>query len=199
MISRPIKAGAVAAIVAVAAYWYWSPLLAVRQMQSAAQNRDADAFNEHVNYPKLRENIKGQFSAMFTDKLSAPTGSHSALALAGATFGAKLGMVMVNQFVDTMLRPDTVMLAMRDGRFPRSAKQSNGTATPADGQTAAAPKSAGGDKPKWVYERQGPNRVIAYSTAAEDESRGKFTFVLQRSGFATWKLTEVLLPALNNN
>jgi hypothetical protein len=40
------------ALLALAAYWYWSPFLALKQIQSAARAQDADAFNRHVDYPR---------------------------------------------------------------------------------------------------------------------------------------------------
>lgn len=201
MTSRSIKAAAVVAVVGIAAYWYWSPFLAVRQMRTAAQEGNAGAFNEHVDYPKVRESIKGQFSSMFEQKSALPADPHDRLAQAGAAFGARLGMVMVNQFVDAMVRPETVMRAMEYGQFPDKSAPP-GAAAPQDGaaadvrtDTAQAPADAapGQSKPKWRYERKGVNKVVAYSTAEEGQGRGKFAFVLQRQGFADWKLTEVLL------
>ena len=48
---------------------YWSPILALRSLQTAAQDGDAEAFNEHVDYPRLRDSVKGQFSATLAQKL----------------------------------------------------------------------------------------------------------------------------------
>jgi hypothetical protein len=59
------RRGAVAAVVAVllgmtalAAYWYWSPLLTMRTMRAAAEEKDADRFNQYVDYARLRESLK---------------------------------------------------------------------------------------------------------------------------------------------
>jgi hypothetical protein len=201
MTPKAIKAAAAAAIVAVAAYWYWSPFLAVRQLQSAAQNRDAGAFNGHVDYPKLRDSLRGQFSAMFTDKLAKPADSRSDLAKAGAAFGTRLGLVMVNQFIDAVARPEVIMQAVEDGRLVRKPKQSAGTRQQAAGNLAGplGVESKVG-KPTWTYERQGVDQLIAYATdpkKPDDGNPAKFALVLQRSGFANWKLTEVRLPGLH--
>jgi hypothetical protein len=48
----------------IGAYWYWSPHMVLYEMAKATKNKDADALNEHVDYPKLRESIKGQLSAI---------------------------------------------------------------------------------------------------------------------------------------
>jgi hypothetical protein len=64
-----LKAAVVVAALAVPAYWYWSPYHALHSMKAAAQARDADDFNQYVDYPKLRESLKGQFSAMMAESL----------------------------------------------------------------------------------------------------------------------------------
>ena len=202
MTSKKIKIGAVFAILAIAAYWYLSPYLAMWQLKSAAQSRDATAFNEHVDYPRVRESLKEQFSIMFANKFGRPDGSGNAMAGVGAAFGAKLGMVIVNQFVDAIVRPETLMRAMQRGQLSPKSKEPSDTpidsADNADRQSGVEPKS---NKLKWDYERQGVNAVFAYAIDPKKPDEGnqdKFGLVLQRSGFATWKLVEVRLPAMNN-
>lgn len=195
MISRARKTAVVVAIAAIAAYWYWSPYLTVWQLQSAAQNRDADAFNRHVDYPQLRESLKGQFSSMFADKLGQPGND---LAKAGSVVGSLIGMAVVSPFVDAMVRPETMMRAMQDGHLsPKSAPDASAEAgsevrTDAD----RAPPAA-----KWTYRRHGVNQVIAYASDVRQPDQpdaDKLALVLVRSGFANWKLADVRLPALNN-
>jgi hypothetical protein len=172
------------------------------QLKSAAQNRDAAAFNEHVDYPRIRESLKGQFSILFANKLGKPVGSDSTTAGVGAAFGAKLGLIMVNRFVDAMVRPEILMRAMQLGRLaPLKGEHTRSAPTKSagipDGETGVETK---GGKLKWDYERQGMNTVFAYATnpARPDEmNQEKLGLVLQRSGFATWKLVEVRLPAAN--
>jgi hypothetical protein len=169
---------ATAAVFAIiAGYWYWSPLLSVRQLQSAAVERDASAFNHHVDYPKVRESIKGQFSPMFEDKPGQPADGGSS----GAAFGKKMGMGMVNRYVDGALRPDMLMRSIALGQLSRSP----GNAP--KGQALAA-------KSPWHYERQGLNQVLAHVVGTDRNAQPPLGMVLQRSGFATWKLTQVLLP-----
>jgi hypothetical protein len=170
---------AMAAFAAIAGYWYWSPLLSVRQLQSAAVERDASAFNRHVDYPKVRASIKGQFSPMFADQPGQPADAGGS----GAAFGKKMGMGMVNRYVDGALRPDMLMRSVTLGQLSRSPRN--------------APKDqALADKSPWHYERQGVNQVLAHvvGTGRSDDAQPPLGMVLQRSGFATWKLTQVLLP-----
>ncbi len=205
MASKAIKAAAVAAIVAIASYWYWSPFLTVRQLQSAAQKKDSDAFNEHVDYPKLRESIKNQYADRLTDKFgkAADADPDNDFAKLGAAVGNLIGRAVVNPVVDAMVRPEMIMQAMQYGHLSitRKDKQPGDTLPKSEGNPDIPPRAKrSDDKPKWVYERKGPNQVIAYATdpkRPDRENEEKFGLVLQRSGFANWKLTEVRLPALS--
>ena len=167
-------------VAAVGGYWCYSPHLALKAMQTAAQEKDADKFNEHVDYPKLRESFKGQMSAMMAEQLG-KTGGSGAEAL-----GTMLGAAMANQFVDALVRPEVVMRAMQSGEFsPKSASKS-------------APSSEG-KKPSCTLERRATNKRIAYATAPDLADKSKFLgVVFERSGFADWTLTEVRFPPDRN-
>jgi hypothetical protein len=200
MRSRASKAALVVAIAAIAAYWYWSPYITVWQLQSAAQHRDADAFNRHVDYPALRESLKGQFSAMFADKLERPEND---LAKAGSAIGTLIGMALVSPFVDAVVRPETMMRALQDGHL--SPKIVPGDDASARAGSEAQPPAVQSQQPqqeasKWSYRRHGANQVIAYANDVQkpdQPERDKLALVLQRSGFANWKLADLRLPALN--
>ena len=184
--SRIAAAAAALLIVAIGAYWYWSPYVAMSSMRSAAEVKDGDAFNQYVDYPKLRESLKGQFSAMMTKELSKqPTGGDD-FANAGAALGTMLGLAFVDKFIDAMVRPEFVMQAMAEGKLQNPAG-------PAQGSTGTAPKAQ--DEVKWSVERKGVDRVIArgvQGNTALEESPG---FVFDRTGFASWRLTEIRFPA----
>lgn len=200
MTSKSVKLVALAAVVAIAAYWYWSPFLALRQMQIAAENRDADAFNQRVDYPKVRESIRRNFSAMFEDKL-AKTGSGDPLARAGAAFGARLGGVMVDRFLDAVVRPEMMMRAMQSGYLSPVADKPPSDASQPGSEPDGDPAKR---KLTWKYERQGLDKLVLHATQAEetgvlDRKRLGLGLVLERSGFATWKLIEVRLPGVNDN
>lgn len=200
MAAKAIKTVAVAAVVAIAGYWYWSPFLTVRQLQSAAQKKDAEAFNEHVDYPKVRESIKSQYSARVANEVSKPADADNVFAEIGAAFGNMIGMAMLNPIVDALVRPETIMQAVQSGHLSIIVKQTPITPAQSAGNTDNRASAEANDyRPKWVYERKGVDTVIAYATDPEKpdaKNQEKFGLVLQRSGFANWKLTEVLLPAL---
>lgn len=171
---KKLLSACVLALAAVGAYWYFSPYLVLWDMAAAAKAKDADAFNEKVDYPRVRESLKGQFSAQMAKKIGEPSSNpFSAL-------GTMIGMAMVGPMVDALVRPEMVMQMMKEGKV----KTNKPASEPAQG--------AGDSEPQWVIERRGVDRVIATpqkgaaSAAADDLS-----FVFERSGFATWKVTEI--------
>ena len=159
----------------VGAYWYLSPYVALQSMAAAAKAKDADKFNANVDYPRLRDSLKGQLSAQVAKTVGAQSANpFSAL-------GAMLGMAMVNQMVDAFVRPERVMQMMKDGQIK---------ADPPAAASSASP--SGEDEPKWVLERQGFDRVIAIpQKGAVPVMADQLRFVFERSGFANWRLTDM--------
>lgn len=182
-LAKIVSAGCTVAVASIAAYWYWSPYLAVKQLHAAAQAKDADAFNDRVDYASLRESFKGQFSAMLTDKLGKTDDTKTGF----AAMGAALGMLMANQMIDALVRPETMMRVMQEGKM----------APKVDG--APSNEASRQEKPEWQFERKSIDKLIAYPKKAgttPGEGEKQVGFVFQRSGFATWKLTELRLPNL---
>jgi hypothetical protein len=178
---------AVLLALAVAAYWYWSPYVALHQMRNAALKQDADTFNDHVDYPKVRESLKGQLAARMTGGLAAHPRSDNPLENAGAALGSMLGMALADKAIDALVRPETVMQAMKNGSLRVRTD---------DGQGQSGP---GGDantkKPDWHIERTGADRMLVLvNPRASAPGKEAAAFVLQREGFAHWKLTGIRLP-----
>ena len=198
-VRRLVLATALAVLAALAAYWYWSPFLAVRQLQTAAQEGDADTFNAHVDYLKVRESLKGQFSALVAQKLGTQDSSNPFAAL-----GSLIGLGLVNQLVDAMVRPETVMAAMRNGHLakpapaPTPAPQPGSEAPSASTVTPPSSPQAPEKKARWTIDRQGASKMTAYAVdpAKPDEPNSeRLGLVFERSGFVDWKLTEIRMPA----
>jgi hypothetical protein len=170
-----------ATALSVGAHWYYSPFLAMDSMVSAAKAKDADKFNEFVDYPSLRESFKGQFSAKMAEVMGKQSSNpYSAL-------GTMLGMTMINQMVDALVRPELVMRMMEEGKAQQPNKSASGKQPTDESETKA---------PKWEFERKGTDLVLATPTQ-KDSSDSQPVFVFRRVGYANWKLTEVRLPAVN--
>lgn len=177
--SKAVVAAVVVAAACIGAYWHYSPYLAMKSLRAAAEARNADAFNEKVDYPKLRESLKGQLAAMVADNLgtgASPGNQFEAM-------GSAMALALINPLIDAMVRPELVMKAMSKGEL--SMKPTRAEA----GQPAEQER-----EPKWDVERVSMNKVIAYAQDAKDSGTAKFGAVFERSGFADWKLTGLSLP-----
>jgi hypothetical protein len=177
----------VAVICTFAAYWYWSPYLSIRQMQAAAKAKDADGFNDHVDYPKVRESLKGQFSAILTEKMDRTTDSGKPF----SALGNMLGLAMVDKIVDAMVRPEMVMRGMQNGQFGPRTQQPSG-----DAGDSSQPGNGKGEKPQWTFERNGLDKLIAYTKDDAEPGEKKVSLVFERNGFFNWKLTEIRMPSI---
>jgi hypothetical protein len=182
--NKTIKPAVLAVIVATGAYWYWSPYVAVRQLKSAAENGDADTFNEHVDYPKLRESLKGQLAAFMADQMASNTSSGDSAGAAGAALGSMLGMALMDRMVEAFMRPEVVMRAMQEGKLKPSADSGK-----------QAPTSSKQEKVDWSFERKGVDKLIAYGSQASEPANKRVGIVFERTGFVNWKLTEIRLPS----
>lgn len=179
----------VVAAAAIAAYWYWSPYVVMHQIRTAAIESDADSFNDHVDYPQLRESLKGQLSARITGELANRSGSGNAMEQAGSALGGMLGLALVDRMVDAVVRPEMVMRAMQQGRFQ-----------PQDDSQQQDDKGAGAEAPpkkkaSWHVERKGVDKVFIHVDDGDAASnKPGAAFVMRRDGFANWKLTDIRLP-----
>lgn len=127
----------IAAAIGLGAYWYWSPFLALHEMRSAVHDADPDEFNEHIDYPKLRESLKGQLSSLLARDVMKASRDGSAIERGSATLGGMLGLALVDRMVDAIVRPEAVMSAMQNGTFklrqePESSGERMRTAAEAD-------------------------------------------------------------------
>lgn len=124
----------------------------------------------------------------FTEHMASQQSPDNDFAKAGAALGAMLGMAMVDKMVDAFVRQETVMRAMQEGKMmpkpqAQSASEPGSTAEP-------------DNKVSWQSERKSVNKYIAYASKPGDTTDQRIGLVLERSGFATWKLTEIRVPAL---
>lgn len=186
--SKTLYAALLVAVVGgAAAYWHYSPYLAIHGMQSAAQEGDAQAFNGYVDYPKLRESIKGQFTVALATSVEQSKAQPGMAAL-----GSAMAMAMINPMVEAMVRPEVVMAAMT---------RSNLELNPTEGSPGAASTQSRDvsfrNEPKWASARDGFNRFVVYPVKEGETVDERVSAVFVRSGFADWKLSELQMPRLN--
>lgn len=195
---RWIKATGLTLVLAVAAFWYWSPLLTIHQMREAARAGDADAFSTHVDYPKLRANLKVQFSASFTQQDSDTSQPQSGWAKAGASLGRMLGTAMVDGLVETFVRPEVVMRAMQQGQLmPKTGAPSHPTPEGQGGSGRPDGTASTTQKPQatWWTEHQGVNTFILHVRGEGQPEDRDVGLLFERRGLFSWQLADLRLPA----
>lgn len=207
MTRRTTRTIAVIAALALAlsgiAYWYWSPLIALQQMQAAAKAHDAPSFNDHVDYAKLREDLKRQLGARLADAIGT---QGSDAQRAGTSLGTALGTALVDRMVDGLVQPDTVMQAMRADQAVDWLEQLPGVKAAKPAKPAKSADAADSTQRRaidWRLDREGADRVVAYAVApkaadaaasAGQSPPSGIGLVFERSGLAGWKLSGVRLP-----
>lgn len=163
---RKIVAVIVILLIAAGAWWYASPLWTLHAIQGAAKAHDADRLSAYVDYPALRQDLKGDLGAyMMSESPKSPQGG-------GANLGAAIAMAFLGPVVDAVVTPQGVaaMFAQQD-KTPNAAK--------------AVPVSTG-DHP--VIERDG---LDSFRVHGKDAAQGALVF--HRYGLG-WKLAGVDLP-----
>lgn len=162
--------------IGVAGYWWYSPILVLHRMQDAAARNDPDGISEHVDYPALRESLRGQYATSLAKHIGQPADNPL------SALGNMIGMAVVDQVVDTMARPEAIAAAMTTGRMrPQLA-----ASAPAPGE----PRK----KLEWDTQRKGLDRMTAFPHDPGQPADAKAPgFVFVRHGFADWKLSEVRL------
>lgn len=166
-------AGAAVVGLAAAGVLYASPYLALRSIGKAIDNKDADAVSEYVDFPALRESIKGQMLVKIQRDLQAPEMKDNPF----AGFGQALAMGMLNQAVETLVSPAGVMLMLENGKPGK----------PADVAAAGmGVDTHGGERRKdFVVRYQGWSKVFVHPKGEEGG------FVFKRDGLMGWKLVAV--------
>jgi hypothetical protein len=174
----------IAAIAIVVACYGYSPYQTVHAMKTAGENRDGEALAEHIDFPSVRQSLKEQVNV----KLEKMVNDDSAENPIGA-LGAALGGMLVDKLVDAYVTP-AGLIQMMKGDTPEDVV--------ADGITSDVTGRDG-----TTQNKQKPFQNASYSyeslntfaaTVKDDKSGDEISFILTRSGFANWKLTEIQLP-----
>lgn len=176
--ARKLVLGAAGVAVAAAGWIYASPFLAMRSIANAVQAKDSAAVSAHVDFPALREDVKGKL--MLKMSKSMDVGTSAGTAIAG--FAQVVAGGVVNQLVETFVSPAGVMFMLEKGRP---------TVRPAIAKPGAAPAPPSGEnKPTYSITYQGWSKV----RVSRDGQPGGFIF--RRDGLTSWKLVALDMPEL---
>lgn len=95
---------------AAAAWFYFTPYMAVNKLQAAAEAGDAQALNEMVDFPALRTSIKSEVQGSVARGIQKDGGPFAAL-------GAAVTGVIVEPVVNAAVTPEGIGMLMK-GRTP---------------------------------------------------------------------------------
>ncbi len=188
---------AVAAVLSVAAAaLYASPYWTLRTLHAAVQDQDATTVAKHVDFPALREDLKGQLLLKMQRDMAARPGVESQ-PLSG--LGQMFAMGLVNQMVDGLVSPTGVALALKNGAVLRGIAGG----IPVDGTQAPHGAESGDGAPQPPPSAPQPQRrdfTLRYDNWSTVQVRPKDGtsdgFTLRRDGLVSWKLVAMDLSVL---
>lgn len=107
------KIAAVAAVlivIASGALWYFeSPAWTLKGMKDAAQSHDADALNDYIDYPALRESLKAELMAQMMAEAQKDKSGFGA-------FGVTIGSALMRPMIDGLVSPAGMRAALLANR-----------------------------------------------------------------------------------
>jgi len=205
--TRPMAITLVVVVsVAVLAYAYATPYLALERLKRAADARDAQTVNQYVDFPALRDSLKQQVVGLFERRLAGSAAHGNPL----AAIVAMVGTAVIGPLVDAYATPDGVA-ALLNGMPPRgepgerppappdanaatgdAANAGSAAPAPAPQPNAQAPANtpaAPPQPPQTTAGYRGLNEfVVTYQHGVGD---ARYSAILRREGLFTWKLAAV--------
>lgn len=154
---------------------YFTPYLALNRLQKAAQRGDEQAMAELVDFPALRESVKGNVRGAVAHSV----GGHNPIGMLGGILaGAVAGPV-----VDAVVTPEGIA-ALTHGERPGTVHQ--------------------GDSEKWRQVRMSGMRVkrgyegfdlFVVHFVSKENGRERMALLMRREGIAHWRLSGIRIPS----
>ncbi len=189
---RAITAAAFLTVAAGAAL-YASPYWTLRILSTAVQAQDAATVAKHVDFPALREDLKGQLLLKVQREMAARPGVESQ---PFSGLGQVFAMGIANQMVDNLVSPAGVALALENGAVLRSIVKgipAAGSQVPQEAESAGGRQGSQSQNPQRDYTLRYQNWSTV-QVQPKDGSGGGFT--LRRGGLLSWKLVAMDLSVL---
>jgi hypothetical protein len=153
---------------------YASPYWTLHRMKTAIVEKDADRFSSYIDFPALRDSVKGQLMVMMNKRMSGPDMANNPF----AGIGQMMGAALINPLVDAAVSPAGVIAMFESGK-----------AQPLQGPAGTTESSTHADTVHYAVDYESWSKV-AISKPGEDAGR----FILKRTGLWSWQLTSLELP-----
>lgn len=159
----------IAALISLTGLFFISPYWALYNIKNALTNNDAEQLNKYVDYSSVKEDLKQQVNNVLRVDVENPM---------MVSFAASIADKMVN----SMVNPEALMkLVNVQKSFDKTINDKNKEA----GSEDASPYS--GVEQKFNYAGVNRFEVTIRSKLLADA----FTVVLERQGFASWKVVAI--------
>jgi len=164
--------------------FYCTPYLTYRSIRMAAENRDAAALSEYIDFPAIKKSLKENFKAKIevTEKKDGDK---------FAGIGAAIASAFINPLVDAFVTPETISMMMK-GNLPslikkerRGEKKSEHAGDKQSSRSAARPETL------MYYESL--NRFVV-EVKKKGSGEEPIALVFKRSRLIHWKLCAIKLP-----
>ena len=159
--------------IAIAALLYASPYIALRSIAKAIERKDADTVAEYVDFPALRENIKGYMLLKVQEQMQSPQMQNNPF----AGLGQVMAVGLVNQLTESLVSPAGVMLMLERGK-PGKPTDVAAAGAGVDTQTDSSRKDFSVDYNGW-------SKIFVHT---KNQPGG---FIFKREGLMGWKLVAV--------
>lgn len=179
---RALRRIVIAAAVALLLLLAWTaagPWLAIRGIERAIEQRDTAALERHVDFPRLRANLKAQLDDRIVraagDKVTGNLLGAVALAMTGNATGLAVDAMATPLGIGALLQGHVV--------WKRATGDTRGEGLFAETQPARPLQSA-----RHRYES-----LSRFSATVEHPGGGRTVFLLERQGLR-WRLVDIRLP-----
>ncbi len=160
--------------------FYFTPHLAVHNLQNAAEARDAAKISSYVDFPALKESLKANFNAMMAKEVANKATENGFEAL-GMAFAAAL----VNPLIDALVTPESLAMMLEGEKSLNKAFVNN--------DSDSKSSSTAHDEPETTLSYESFNSFVVNVTKKNSKDK-PLGFVFSRDGLLGWKLTALRIP-----
>jgi hypothetical protein len=187
---------AVLAAAVVVSASYASPYWTMRQMRLAAEAGDADALSQYVDFPAVRESLRGELMAQIVQPmLNDPKMKDNPF----AGFGVVIMTAMIEPMLNALVSPAGIAAMMKAQKPKLTAITPSAANAAPDANASPAIQTSNGsenDASKVVLSRsyEGVDKfVVRVGTV---EKLQMVSMIYRRNGWFSWKLAQISLPEL---
>lgn len=173
--------------------YFASPVLALRNLTAAAKAGDKARLETAVDFPAVRENLKGQLKTAMSRKFEEdPKLRDNPF----AAFGQMLLVGVVDKAVETYATPDAIANMVATSEPPKSISATPGGPVIEQPQPEVQAKPKAKSDTEVHYGYQDLDHFRATYRDPKDGAKEPFGLVLERRGVFRWKLVKIELPGL---